>query len=232
MSRRAELQETLWRSDPHTALKHLIYRHYVNCWMGKILQKFPQATIVDAFAGPGAYVDGPDGSPVIFAKAYLEHSHMSRFRNLSIITAEVRPDRCDELSRRFAVLGTDKRLRIAPPLVGKFLDRFPDLLSAAHPNGSEAPVLWIVDPFAKEPPPMSVLRQCLTGPGLAVGRVARNPGRHVIPEGAGSGQGGWLSVLGCSRLAAGVCVCRWRGQGGAPGGGSRPGGRRAEDVRP
>lgn len=54
MGRKQELREkTVWRSDPHTLVKHLIYRHYLDCWMPKILQKFPTATIVDAFAGPG-----------------------------------------------------------------------------------------------------------------------------------------------------------------------------------
>ena len=148
MSRRAQLRQVLWRSDPHTALKHLVYRHYVNCWMGKILQRFPRAVIVDGFAGPGAYKDGPDGSPILLAKAYLEHSHQAKFGCLSLITAEQRADRCQELRRRLVALPADKRLQIQPPVVGKFVDQLPKLISSAHPNGSQAPTLWIVDPFA------------------------------------------------------------------------------------
>jgi hypothetical protein len=37
--------------------------------MGEICQKFKSAAIVDAFAGPGAYLDGPAGSPVVIATA-------------------------------------------------------------------------------------------------------------------------------------------------------------------
>jgi hypothetical protein len=45
--------------DPHTLVKHLVYRHYLACWTAKIHQMFSVATTVDAFAGPGVYEDGP-----------------------------------------------------------------------------------------------------------------------------------------------------------------------------
>ena len=60
--------ETLWRSQPRTLLKHQVYRRYLHCWMGKVCQTFPNAAIVDGFAGPGTYADGPDGSPLVIAK--------------------------------------------------------------------------------------------------------------------------------------------------------------------
>jgi three-Cys-motif partner protein len=83
VNRKQELRDkTVWRSDPHTLVKHLVYRHYLACWMAKILQKFRAATIVDAFAGPGVYEDGPDGSPILIAKAFLEHNAYRRFGNL------------------------------------------------------------------------------------------------------------------------------------------------------
>lgn len=164
MSRRAELDELVWRSDPHTALKHLVYRHYVGCWMGKILQRFPKATIVDAFAGPGRYSDGPAGSPVILAKEYLEHSHRDRFGKMRLLTSEVRGDRCDELDRCLAPLRSDVRLYIDRPRQGRFLVLLPELDRLAHLGTPGTPVLWVVDPFAKEPPPMDALRRCLAGP--------------------------------------------------------------------
>jgi hypothetical protein len=39
---------TEWPSEPRTLLKHQIYKRYVDCWMGKILQRLPSASIVDA----------------------------------------------------------------------------------------------------------------------------------------------------------------------------------------
>jgi hypothetical protein len=58
----AQPTDTLWNSEPRTLLKHQVYRQYLHCWMGKICQSFPESAIVDAFAGPGVYRDGPDGS--------------------------------------------------------------------------------------------------------------------------------------------------------------------------
>jgi hypothetical protein len=71
----------LWPSQPRTLLKHQVYRQYLHCWMGKICQKFRNSAIVDAFAGPGAYLDGPDGSSVVIAKTFLEHSRLPGFGN-------------------------------------------------------------------------------------------------------------------------------------------------------
>src|SRR4051812_35921939 len=75
IGRADELKQTVYPSDAYTAVKHTVYRRYAQCWMAKILQKFPQgATIVDAFSGAGVYSDGLDGSPIVFAKTFLEHS--------------------------------------------------------------------------------------------------------------------------------------------------------------
>lgn len=52
---------TEWPSEPRTLLKHQIYTRYIHCWMGKILQVFPSATVVDAFAGGTAM--GPAAPP-------------------------------------------------------------------------------------------------------------------------------------------------------------------------
>jgi three-Cys-motif partner protein len=92
--------ETVWGSDPHMQVKHLMYRHYLQCWMAKILQTFPEATIVDAFAGPGVYKDGAPGSPVIIARTFLEHSSHRKFNKPHLICLEARPDRVADSGRR------------------------------------------------------------------------------------------------------------------------------------
>lgn len=100
----AQPTDTEWPSEPRTLLKHQIYKRYVDCWMGKILQTFPSATIVDAFAGPARYSDGPDGSPLVIAKAYLNHTGRERFRTLRLICNEARADRNEALARRLVTL--------------------------------------------------------------------------------------------------------------------------------
>ncbi|GAA5708090.1 hypothetical protein AQJ43_38020 [Streptomyces avermitilis] len=92
-----------------------MYRHYLQCWMGKILQKFPEATIVDAFAGPGIYTDGPPGSPIVVAKTFLEHTAYRNFGRLNLVCLEERPDRVEELQRQFAKLPRSPQLNISVP---------------------------------------------------------------------------------------------------------------------
>lgn len=59
-------RETIWKLEPHTGAKHEILKRYLQAWM-PILSRggFPEILFIDGFAGPGAYVDGEDGSPII-----------------------------------------------------------------------------------------------------------------------------------------------------------------------
>jgi three-Cys-motif partner protein len=165
MRRAEELRErTVWKSDPHTQVKHLVYRHYLQCWMAKICQTFPEATIVDAFAGPGVYTDGPPGSPVVIARSFLEHTAYQRFNRLNLICLEERPDRVEELQRQFAKLPKVPKLNISVQPPGKFAEQQRQLSARAHCGRAETPVLWVVDPFDLKSAPYSLIRQCLAGP--------------------------------------------------------------------
>jgi three-Cys-motif partner protein len=156
--------DTLWRSQPRTLLKHQVYRQYLHCWMGKICQTFRNAAIVDAFAGPGAYLDGPDGSPVVIAKTFLEHSRQERFGALRLICLEMREDRRDYLAARMAALPRVPRLRWTVPPAGSVRERFRQLHAAAHEGEQGTPVLWILDPFDYSSAPFGLIRECMRAP--------------------------------------------------------------------
>jgi len=156
--------DTLWNSEPRTLLKHQVCRQYLRCWMGKICQSFQSAAIVDAFAGPGAYQDGPDGSPVVIAKTFLEHSLPPRFNQLRLICQEKRADRRDSLARLLADLPNARRIDIQVPPAAELADRLPGLYTAAHGNDRTTPVLWILDPFDISSVPFNLVRTCLSGP--------------------------------------------------------------------
>lgn len=165
MSRKQELREkTVWRSDPHTLVKHLVYRHYLDCWMPKILQKFPTATIVDGFAGPGVYEDGPVGSPLLVAKTFLNHSSYARFNSLRIVCLEQRPDRVDRLRAEIAALGPTPKLQMTVLAPGEFASQQPFLSQVAHGDRlNNTPVLWLLDPFNIKSLPFHRVADCLSG---------------------------------------------------------------------
>ncbi|MEW2358095.1 three-Cys-motif partner protein TcmP [Spirillospora sp. NPDC029432] len=154
-------QGLLWKSEPRTLLKHQVYRGYLGCWMGKLCQRFNYAAIVDAFAGPGEYLDGPDGSSIVIAKTFLEHSRRDRFNTLRLVCSEKRQDRRDHLAGLLAALPKTPKLvsNVLPP--GTALDRLDELNFAAHGNDSGIPALWILDPFDINSLPLDLVRRCL-----------------------------------------------------------------------
>lgn len=155
---------TLWESQPRTLLKHQVYREYLHCWMGKICQTFQSSAIVDAFAGPGTYLDGPDGSPVVIAKTFLKHSRLKGFHRLRLICLEERPDRRESLDNRLASLPKVPCLDVMVPPAGTVRDYFRRLHKVAHGGDPQTPVLWILDPFDISSVPFDLVRACLDSP--------------------------------------------------------------------
>lgn len=162
MSRRDQLQDTLWPSEPRTLLKHQVYRHYLQCWMGKILQRFPDGSLVDGFAGPGEYLDHKDGSPIVVAKTLLEHSSKAAFGHFHLVTNEERPDRVAHLARLLQALPQHRALRTYTPQVGRF-DANVDTLERQARVTPRTPIVWVLDPFDIKSLPFDLVARCLRG---------------------------------------------------------------------
>lgn len=55
-----------WEAAPHTKIKHALYRQYFGKWFPIMVHSFGgNLTYAEGFSGPGIYVDGAPGSPVI-----------------------------------------------------------------------------------------------------------------------------------------------------------------------
>ncbi len=77
--------DVLWDLEPATEAKHRLYRSYLDAWWAKMLQpaaksgyRHPRVTYVDAFAGPGRYTGGEEGSPVFVLDRLLKHESRDR----------------------------------------------------------------------------------------------------------------------------------------------------------
>jgi three-Cys-motif partner protein len=75
----------LWELEPATAAKHRLYRRYLDAWWPVLLQpsqrngaRWRRVTFLDAFAGPGRYVGGEEGSPVFTLDRLLNHTAVER----------------------------------------------------------------------------------------------------------------------------------------------------------
>jgi three-Cys-motif partner protein len=129
--------------------------------MGKICQSFQDATIVDAFAGPGRYSDGAEGSPLVIARTFLSHGSHARFGRLRLLLVEERDDRRQWLAKELASLPTSPKLQIPDLLPGGIANRFEQLDSFAHVSSQDAPTVWVLDPFKPSGTPFSLVQRCL-----------------------------------------------------------------------
>jgi three-Cys-motif partner protein len=150
-----------YKSDPHTRLKHSFYRRYIACWMGKVLQgRYGKpGTVVDGFAGSGAYSDGLDGSAIMVAKLYREHIHRPNFHALIHVTNDLDPRRCEALAERMGALPPDQQIRHEPVGPQKFED-IVDVVRQQHaPPGRQT--LWTIDPYGLKQIPWTVIDKIL-----------------------------------------------------------------------
>lgn len=78
-----KVKSLLWPIQPHTKAKHVILRNYLSCWMPIMTNGYnsnSKAVLWDGFAGPGEYLDGEDGSPLVMLKEAI--NYMERFPNI------------------------------------------------------------------------------------------------------------------------------------------------------
>jgi len=69
-----------WEADLHTKAKHALYEHYLSKWMPIMIRGFgANITYAEGFSGPGVYLDGSPGSPVIALRALLADSELRMF---------------------------------------------------------------------------------------------------------------------------------------------------------
>jgi three-Cys-motif partner protein len=118
--------------------------------------------LVDAFAGPGRYVDGEPGSPLILLDAYLKHSYRARMKSEVVyLFIEERLDRVDHLRREIAKLELPANVKVQIEH-GRYEAKFRSELEALQEEGKQlAPSFAFVDPFGYSDAPMDLTGQFL-----------------------------------------------------------------------
>src|SRR5665213_2747722 len=97
-------QSTLWDLEAHSAAKHEILRRYLAAWIPILSHgNFDEILYLDAFAGPGHYATGEDGSPIISLKELSGHgTKIAAKAHFHFV--EFDPDRADFLEALVADL--------------------------------------------------------------------------------------------------------------------------------
>lgn len=170
----------LWKLQPSTAAKHLLYQHYLDAWWPKLLQTrpgrpgFSRVTYLDAFAGPGIYKDGEPGSPILAISQLLGHAARDRMQlsrervaMLFVEKSAARHRRLrQELDRNFGRLD-QLPVDVRPPYRGEAADCVLPILDQT--GAWSHPILAIFDSWGNVNVPLAVLE-----------RIARNRASETI----------------------------------------------------
>ena len=158
---------TLWPIGVHTPGKHLVLRAYLNAWLPILGMTQGRIVFIDGFAGPGAYLGGEDGSPIIAIRALNEHVSKNRISaEVAFVFVESDPDRAANLERIVNELRpsmpTNASIHVHR---GAFDETLSDLLDTVGASGKIlAPAFVMVDPFGVSDTPMSLLSRILQNP--------------------------------------------------------------------
>ena len=166
----------LWELDDHTRAKHRVLRAYLDAWipvMGQQALKVrnfsseePRLLLVDGFAGPGRYVGGAPGSPLIMLDALVSHSAFPRLAEVTFIYLFI-----ERYSRRVAYLRQELAKLKLPSNVdvhveeGAFEKRFGAIVDdLTGKNHTLVPTFAFIDPFGYSAASMSLTGRFLDFP--------------------------------------------------------------------
>ncbi len=160
----------LWKLEPATAAKHRLYKRYLDAWWPIMLQpsarsgyERPRVTYVDAFAGPGCYEDGQEGSPIFAVDRLLIHVARERM-NL----------RRDRVTMLFIEYDLARYQHLRELMVSRFgpLDRLPVRVEIEHGDAAvdterlltelgawSAPMLAVFDSWGNVNVPFDLVRR-------------------------------------------------------------------------
>lgn len=154
---------TTWAIEPHTQVKHIILKKYLDAWFPILSRWNGRILVIDGFAGPGIYDGGEPGSPIIAIDTFLHHSHISlSSREVVFIFIEEKPERMEMLKQQI-------QARYSPELVDNILfynSKFDDTVTSVLDEIEQqrkklAPTFAFVDPFGFSDTPMSTLGRIL-----------------------------------------------------------------------
>ncbi len=156
---------TVWPLEPHTAKKHEILRRYFQAWLPILAQTHGRLLYIDAFAGPGEYSKGEDGSPLVILKAARDH--VLKFTSeLVCIFVESDDERyqhlMEVLERIKPTLPGNIKFRALP---GKFNDQLTEIFASVEEQRKRrAPTLAFVDPFGFSQASFSTIAKLMSYP--------------------------------------------------------------------
>ncbi len=156
----AKPSETLWEIEPHTKAKHEILRRYLGAWFPILGSKIPRIVYIDGFCGPGKYLGGEDGSPIIALKEALIQPALEN-SNVNFLFIDERADRVNHLETELSLLKIPTNFHV-DPRVNEFENTLTEILDSLQQEGHQlAPTFAFIDPFGFKGASFSLVKRLL-----------------------------------------------------------------------
>jgi three-Cys-motif partner protein len=151
---------TIWSIEPHTEAKHAILRKYLDAWLPIITRWNGRVVYIDGFAGPGEYVGGNDGSPIIAIKAVLEHKAEIK-ADIRMLFIEADKARCGFLEHKVHEINLPSNVT-TECICAKFAETLTEILHDLDEQKARlAPAFVFIDPFGFTGIPFSVIKRIM-----------------------------------------------------------------------
>ncbi|HNP15363.1 MAG TPA: three-Cys-motif partner protein TcmP [Terrimesophilobacter sp.] len=152
--------DTLWEAPPHTLAKHAILRAYLQAWFPILASRNQRIIYYDGFAGPGRYLGGEEGSPLIALSVARDHrAHLDAEVRFSFV--EERPDRANHLRSELGRTETPAHFAVKV-IDGTFEDSLRrDLDDLERIGAAIAPTFAFIDPFGIKGLPFELIARLL-----------------------------------------------------------------------
>lgn len=156
----SRITSTIWPIEPHTEAKHAILRKYLDAWLPIITRWNGRVLYIDGFAGPGEYMGGKDGSPIIAIKSVLEHKAELKAEIMMLfIEADIK--RCEYLKRIVDSIKIGSNIK-PECICAKFADTIEGLLDSLEEQRRRlAPAFVFIDPFGFTGIPFNLIKRIM-----------------------------------------------------------------------
>jgi three-Cys-motif partner protein len=150
----------IWPIEPHTEAKHAILKKYLDAWLPIITKWNGRVLYIDGFAGPGEYVGGQDGSPIIAIKAVTEHKATIKAEIIMLFIEEDK-SRHQFLEQKLAHMKLPPNVKPRcicarfDATLGEILARLDEQKKAL------APAFVFIDPFGFSGIPLSLIKRIM-----------------------------------------------------------------------
>ncbi len=152
--------EITWNIAPHTEAKHFILKKYLDAWLPIISRFHGRVIFIDGFAGPGEYIGGKKGSPIIVMNSILNHKFKMK-SEFVLLFIEKEIDRCNHLKQVISKIDVPKDIKIKSQVeCAEFENVVDSILRKIEDNKSTlAPTFLFIDPFGFSGLPMNLIKR-------------------------------------------------------------------------